>query len=61
VNLFSLPAVATSGQDCKDSRHQLDRAKKKIGAVAFKETGTVDGQWLWCLPEDAPKDEKTCP
>jgi hypothetical protein len=38
----------------KFSKDQLDRAKKKIGIVSFKETGKFDGLWLWALPQQAP-------
>jgi hypothetical protein len=41
----------------KFSKDQLDRAKKKIGIVSFKEPGKFDGQWLWALPEHAPNKE----
>jgi hypothetical protein len=40
---------------CGFSKDQLDRAKRKIGGVAFKEA-TANGQWLWCLPQHAPKE-----
>jgi hypothetical protein len=40
---------------CGFSKDQLDRAKRKIGGVAFKEM-TANGQWSWCLPEHAPKE-----
>jgi hypothetical protein len=33
------------------SEHQLDRAKRKLGVVAFKEPGTLNGGWYWALPE----------
>ena len=39
------------------SKDQLDRAKKKMGVVAFKEQGKLDGQWFWALPQHAPKDD----
>jgi putative DNA primase/helicase len=42
--------------ECGFSKDQLDRAKRKIGGVAFKEA-TANGQWFWCLPEDAPQQE----
>jgi DNA polymerase len=33
---------------------QLDRAKKKMGVVAFKENGQLSGRWFWALPQHAP-------
>jgi putative DNA primase/helicase len=42
----------------KFSKDQLDRGKKKVGIVAFKETGKFDGQWLWALPQHAPAEGK---
>jgi hypothetical protein len=38
------------------SKDQLKRAKQKMGIVAFKEHGKLDGQWFWALPQHAPKD-----
>jgi hypothetical protein len=35
------------------SLDQLDRAKKKLGVIAFKERGTTSGGWYWALPEHA--------
>jgi len=29
---------------------QIDRAKKKLGVVAFKEKGVINGQWFWAHP-----------
>jgi hypothetical protein len=40
---------------CGFSKDQLDRAKRKIGGVAFKEA-TANGQWCWCLPQHAPEE-----
>ena len=37
------------------SDDQLRRAKAKMNAVAFKETGTAYGGWLWSLAEHAPQ------
>jgi DNA polymerase bacteriophage-type len=37
------------------SKDQLDRAKKKMSIVAFKEPGVLDGQWIWALPQHTPK------
>jgi hypothetical protein len=36
------------------SERQLARAKTKMGVVAFKEKGKVDGAWFWALPQHAP-------
>jgi putative DNA primase/helicase len=47
--------VEQRGAECGLSTDQLDRAKKKLGVKAFKET-KKDGQWFWCLPEDAPQE-----
>ena len=44
--------------ECGFSKDQLDRAKRKIGVKTFKETGTMEGQWFWCLPEDAPQEQE---
>ena len=44
--------------ECGFSKDQLDRAKRKIGVKTFKETGTIEGQWFWCLPEDAPQEQE---
>jgi putative DNA primase/helicase len=61
--LASGPAPATRieerGAAHGFSRDQLHRAKRKMGVVAFKETGTEHGAWMWALPQDAPpKPEK---
>jgi DNA polymerase len=39
------------------SKDQLDRTKKKIGIVAFREKGRFDGGWFWALPQHAPSKE----
>jgi putative DNA primase/helicase len=40
------------------SKDQLDRAKKKMGVVAFREGGVgKEGRWFWALPQHAPHDE----
>jgi hypothetical protein len=49
--------VEQRGAECGFSTDQLDRAKKKLGVKAFKET-KKDGQWFWCLPEDAPQEQE---
>ena len=38
------------------SKDQLDRAKKKLHVVAFKEKDVKDGRWFWTLPQHAPAD-----
>jgi hypothetical protein len=38
------------------SKHQLDRAKRKIGIGTFREKGKFDGGWFWALPQHAPKE-----
>jgi hypothetical protein len=38
------------------SEDQLDRAKRKLGIVAFKQRGTMTGGWYWALPQHVPKD-----
>jgi hypothetical protein len=38
------------------SADQLKRAKQKLSVVTFKESGKMDGQWFWALPEDAPTE-----
>ena len=41
------------------SQDQLDRAKKKMGVVAYRIGGIADtGIWLWALPQDAPGTEQ---
>jgi hypothetical protein len=40
---------------CGFSLDQLDRAKKKLGVVAFKKRGSMTGGWYWALPQHAPK------
>jgi hypothetical protein len=35
------------------SKDQLDRAKRKLEIVAFKES-KMDGRWFWALPQHAP-------
>jgi hypothetical protein len=42
---------------CGFGKDQLDRAKKKMGIMAFKEAGKLDGQWFWALPQHAPPKE----
>jgi len=49
--------VEQRAAECGFSKDQLDRAKKKLGVKAFKET-KKDGQWFWCLPEDAPQEQE---
>ena len=39
------------------SQDQLDRAKKKIGIVTFKERGKLKGSWFWALAQHAPNKE----
>jgi putative DNA primase/helicase len=39
------------------SRDQLHRAKRKIGVVAFKQAGTIEGHWFWALTQHAPSKE----
>ena len=36
---------------------QLRRAKRKMGIVAFKQTGTMEGHWFWALAQHAPSME----
>jgi DNA polymerase len=48
--------VEERGKACGFSMDQLYRAKRKIGAVRFKEKGTFAGQWFWALAEHAPED-----
>jgi DNA polymerase len=48
--------VEERGAACGYSIDQLKRAKRKMGVVRFKETGKIDGQWFWALPEHAPAD-----
>jgi hypothetical protein len=37
------------------SKDQLFRARQKMGAVRFKEKGTLEGGWFWALAEHAPQ------
>jgi hypothetical protein len=37
------------------SKDQLDRAKRKMCVVTFKE-GKLDGRWFWALPQHAPQE-----
>jgi DNA polymerase I-like protein with 3'-5' exonuclease and polymerase domains len=39
------------------SKDQLDRVKKKIGIVAFREKGKLNGGWFWALTQHAPNKE----
>jgi DNA polymerase I-like protein with 3'-5' exonuclease and polymerase domains len=50
--------VEQRAAECGISKDQLKRAKQKLNVKAFKEAGTVDGQWFWCLPEDAPQEKE---
>jgi hypothetical protein len=34
------------------SKMQLHRSSKRIGVTPYKETGTIQGQWYWSLPDD---------
>jgi DNA polymerase len=36
---------------------QLKRAKHRMEIVAFKQTGTMEGQWFWALAQHAPSKE----
>jgi hypothetical protein len=36
---------------------QLKRAKHRMEIVAFKQTGTMGGQWFWALAQHAPSKE----
>jgi hypothetical protein len=38
------------------SKDQLFRARRKMGAVRFKEKGTLEGGWFWALAEHAPQE-----
>ena len=38
------------------SKNQLDYARRKIGAIPFKEKGKFDGRWFLALPEHAPRE-----
>lgn len=40
------------------STDQLKRAKRRMGIVAFKEKGKLDGRWFWALPQHAPRGER---
>lgn len=37
--------------ECGFSTDQLNRAKRKLGIVTFKERGTMSGKWYWARPE----------
>ena len=39
------------------SIEQLRRAKRKMGVVALKQAGTMEGHWLWALAQHAPSKE----
>jgi hypothetical protein len=39
------------------SKDQLNRARRKMGVVPFKEKGTLGGRWFWALPQHAPQEE----
>ena len=39
------------------SKDQLDRVKKRIGIVAFREKGKLNGGWFWALTQHAPNKE----
>jgi hypothetical protein len=53
----TIKIIEQRAAECGFSKDQLDRAKRKIGVKAFKET-TANGQWFWCLPEDAPQEKE---
>ena len=36
------------------TRKQLRRARERMGIVPFKETGKINGRWLWALPPHNP-------
>ena len=38
---------------------QLKRAKRRMGIVTFKQTGTMEGHWFWALPHHAPDKTDT--
>jgi hypothetical protein len=38
---------------------QLRRAKRKMGIVAFKQTGTMEGHWFWALAQHTPAKANT--
>jgi hypothetical protein len=38
---------------------QLRRAKRKMGIVAFKQAGTMEGHWFWALAQHAPDKTDT--
>jgi hypothetical protein len=37
------------------TKKQLNRARKKIRIVAFKEIGKPNGKWFWALAPHAPE------
>jgi hypothetical protein len=37
--------------------HHRRRAKRKMGIVAFKQTGKLEGRWFWALAQHAPSKE----
>ena len=56
---MSTAIIEELGAARKFSKKQLWRAKQRIGAVAFKKKGKLNGGWLWSLPQNAPKQSST--
>jgi DNA polymerase len=46
--------IEERGAACGFSKDQLNRAKTKMGVVAFKEKGAFAGQWFWALAGHIP-------
>jgi DNA polymerase len=38
------------------SKDQLNRARRKMSVVPFKEKGKLEGRWFWALPQHAPQE-----
>ena len=64
MNLLANGPVAMKTIEDKSAEHrfskdQLHRAKRKMGVVAFKEEGTLEGHWFWALAQHAPDKKDT--
>ena len=64
MNLLASGPVAMKTIEDKATKggftiEQLRRAKRKMGIVAFKQEGTMEGHWSWALVQHAPAKANT--
>jgi hypothetical protein len=55
----AMKTIEDKAAECRYSKDQLHRAKRKMNVVAFKEEGTLEGHWFWALAQHAPNKKDT--